>query len=61
VRRLLRTAYAWFTGQGPRPASDVVFGVAVAEVLDTARRAAVAGEHRPEQLNEVGYGTGILR
>ncbi len=52
VRRLLRAAYAWFGRRGPRPVSDVHFGVAVTEVLDTARRIAVVVDHDPEHLME---------
>jgi predicted dehydrogenase len=59
VRRLLRSAYAYFAGIGPKPPNDVGFGAVTTAVIDAARAASKRVEYRPEHLVEVGHAPGI--
>ncbi|TMC02259.1 MAG: hypothetical protein E6J41_30585 [Chloroflexi bacterium] len=43
LERLVRQAYAWFEGRGPRPASDLALHLLVCRLLDEAAAAASGG------------------
>lgn len=61
VRRLLRSAYAYFAGTGPKPRNDVAFGAATTAIIEAARATSAPTEHHPDQLVEAAHAAGIRR
>jgi hypothetical protein len=55
VRRLLRSAYAYFAGIGAKPPNDAGFGAVTTAVIDAARAASTRVEHQPAHAVEVGH------